>query len=219
MDIGPGGAALGVLVGLKAEARVVRAAFPQARIAVSGATAAGAQRSADRLVASGAQALLSFGLAAGLDPALRPGAIVVPDCVGFADGSTLAVDFALQKVFGAGGGGLLHSEHVVQTAMQKATLFAQSGCGSLDMESGYLARVAQRSGRPFAVLRVICDPAERTLPDAAMLALDPQGGIQVGAMLVRLLRAPGDIGGMIRLGKEAARARAAISMYMERRFQ
>jgi len=211
---GDGGAGLGFLVGLKAEARMVRAAFPAARIAVSGATVTGARAGAERLVASGVRGLVSFGLAAGLDPAMPAGTIIVPSAVSFGDGRVVPVDAGLQHELGGGGGTLLHSDTVVRTAQEKAALFASTGCGALDMESGFVAGAARESGVPYAVLRVICDPAGRSLPEAAVLALDPQGGLRIGALLARLLRAPGEIGGMIQLGREAARARAAMAVYL-----
>lgn len=69
----------GILVGLKAEARFIRQVFPHAAIAASGACRAGALREAARLAACGADCLLSFGLAAGLDPDLPAGSIIVPE--------------------------------------------------------------------------------------------------------------------------------------------
>ena len=75
------GQQIGFLVGLKAGAQLLREFFPHSPIAVSGATRAGALRGAERLVACGVPALGSFGLAAGLDPALKPGTILLPDAV------------------------------------------------------------------------------------------------------------------------------------------
>ncbi|MGV4877218.1 phosphorylase family protein [Acetobacter indonesiensis] len=208
----------GILVGLKAEAKFIRQVFPRAAIAASGATRAGAQREAARLAACGADCLLSFGLAAGLDPALPAGTLIVPDKVS-AWGTLYNTDPTLRHILGAGqtgvnGGALLHSDTVVLNAADKATLFAESQCKALDMESGFLARVADEAGLPFAVLRVVCDPATRSLPAIAGTVLSPDGGLKVGALLGSLLRHPGQIPGLIKLGQDAGRARTAMQQFL-----
>ena len=77
----------GIVVGLAAEARVARPlGWP---IAIGGGTVAGAEAAAERLVREGVTALVSFGIAGGLDPALRPGTIVVPQEVLMDDGERL----------------------------------------------------------------------------------------------------------------------------------
>ena len=70
---------IGVVVGMAAEARIVRRL--EWRVAIGGGSAAGAHEAARRLIEDGCDALVSFGLAAGLDPALRPGALIVPSLV------------------------------------------------------------------------------------------------------------------------------------------
>ncbi|QEO17495.1 phosphorylase family protein [Acetobacter vaccinii] len=209
----------GILVGLKAEARLVRRIFPRAAIAASGATRDGARREADRLAACGANCLMSFGLAAGLDPSLPAGTILIPDKVqGW--GNVWACDPTLRHILGGNQAGtisgpLLHSDDVVLDAAHKAELFAASGCKALDMESAFLARAAEEAGLPFAVLRVVCDPADRTLPPVAGCVLSPDGGLKIGALLLSLLRAPGQIGGLINLGRDAAKARTAMLAFFQ----
>ena len=208
----------GILVGLKAEAQLIRAVFPHAAIAASGATSAGAQREARRLAACGADCLLSFGLAAGLDPALPPGSIVIPSEVK-AWGNTWACDPTLRHILGenrqgAIGGPLLHSDDVVLQAEHKADLFASTHCAALDMESGFLARAAQEADLPFAVLRVVCDPATRSLPPVTACVLSPDGGLKIGLLLRSLLRHPSQIGGLINLGRDAGLARKAMLAFL-----
>jgi adenosylhomocysteine nucleosidase len=68
-----------IVVGLRAEARIARALGVP--VAIGGGTAAGAERAARHLVAENTKALISFGLAGGLDPALAAGTILVPHTV------------------------------------------------------------------------------------------------------------------------------------------
>ena len=73
-----------------------------------------------------------------------------------------------------------------------------------------MARVAARHHLPFAVLRAICDPAERDLPPAALVALDQAGAIGLWRVLVSLARAPQQLPGLLALARDAAAARRAL---------
>lgn len=165
---------------------------------------------AARLVGDGATALVSFGLAGGLDPALRPGMVVVASVV-LADGERLAADAALAARFGGVTGHvLLAGAAVVADAAAKQAMFAATGAQAVDLESGAVARIASTCGLPFAVVRAICDPAERDLPPAALVALDRDGGIAVMAVVRSLVRRPGQIFGLLALARDAAVARRAL---------
>ena len=85
-----------------------------------------------------------------------------------------------------------------------------SGAAAADMESHVVARTAAELALPFAILRVIADPAERELPPAALAGMRADGGINVGAVLASLARSPRQLPALIRLAAEAGRARAAL---------
>ncbi|MBB2176015.1 hypothetical protein HLH21_08735 [Gluconacetobacter johannae] len=222
----PGGmpaARPGIVVGMEAEAALIRAFAPHAAIGVSGATRAGAEAAVARLLHAGADAILSFGLAAGLDPALRPGAVLAPRHVLLPDGRRLPADPAWLAWLGDGRpdivpADLLHSDDVVVTAGRKGACFRRTGCAGLDMESGIVAGACASAGVPFAVLRVVCDPANRSLPPAAVLALGPDGGIGLGRILASVLRRPWQIPALVALGRDAARARARAIAFLRGRF-
>jgi adenosylhomocysteine nucleosidase len=151
-------------------------------------------------------ALLSFGLAGGLDPALKPGALVIPRCV-LVDGEAVACDPALLAWLGGPTvEAIIDAPGVVATTDHKAEMFAASGAAAVDLESGEIAR----RGLPFAVLRAICDPATLALPHAALVGLTASGGISLGRVMASLLRDPGQMGTLLRLASHTAVARRSL---------
>jgi adenosylhomocysteine nucleosidase len=199
---------IGFVTGLTAEARI--AARCGGLLRAGGGTPAGAELGARQLVAEGAGALVSFGLAGGLDPALRPGALVVP-----AEVIDAGVIFAADLVLSARFGGmtvhrLLAAEAVVTDAAAKWRAAQANGAQAVDLESGAVARVASEHSLPFAVVRAICDPAERDLPPAALIALDHKGAIGLIRVLGALLRQPGQLPNLLGLARDAARAQRTL---------
>lgn len=197
---------LGIVTGLTAEARLAR---PLGLVRAGGGMPEGAVAATEWLIEQGVDGLLSFGLAGGLDPALAPGAIIVPETV--LDGDQVyATAPHLSASLGLRRGTLLGGTRVAATAAEKARLFARTGALAVDLETGPVARVAARHGVPFAALRAICDPAGRNLPPAALVALDRHGSIGILPVLASLASHPGQIGSLIALVRDAATARAAL---------
>jgi adenosylhomocysteine nucleosidase len=199
---------IGFVVGLTAEARLLRGAG--FRVGIGGGTPEGAGRAAATLVATGAAALVSFGLAGGLNPALPPGSLVVPTYV--IEGETrFQCDSALVNwLGGATTESLLAGVEIAITAAQKSALFSNAKAAAIDLESGAVARVAKTHNLPFAVLRAVADPAARTLPSAALIALNAAGNISLLPILASVLRNPAQIPTLLALGRDAAQARAAL---------
>ncbi len=188
---------VGVVCGMRAEARIARRFW--SRVAIGG-EAAGA------LLDGGATALLSFGLAGGLDPALRAGDVVVPAAV-----ISRGVRYATGDVIARAAVGLLvGADAPVATVEEKRRLWRETGAAAVDLESGAVARIATERGVPFAVLRVVCDPAERALPAAALAALDARGAIGLGRVLAAVAGDPRQLVALLRLAGDAAVARRAL---------
>jgi adenosylhomocysteine nucleosidase len=95
-------------------------------------------------------------------------------------------------------------------AAGKAALYATTGAAAVDMESAIVARAAQRHGLPFAILRVIADPAHRPLPGTALVAMRADGEVDLAAVFGALLRDPGQLPALIRLGMDSRRAFSAL---------
>lgn len=196
-----------VVVGLRAEARLVRRlGLP---VAVGGGTAVGAAAAVAR-VAANASGLVSFGLSGGLDPAARPGLLLVPASV-LCDGQWYDADPALTAWLGGPTPHrLLAADAPAVSAGDKQRLWQQTGATALDLETGAVVRAAAAHGLPFAVLRVICDPAEQDVPPAAVEALDARGVFALARVARSVVRRPGQVPALLRLAVDAAAARRAL---------
>ena len=217
-DVGPPPRRLGVIVGLPQEAAILKRALGKAAppIVCGGAQSAGAARAVAELVAAGADALLSFGFAGGLDPSLRPGDLVVGAGVVAVDSAMRASDDALSQrlcaaldtaTCGWAAGLVAHADQVVDSPAAKRALFARTRALLVDMES----RAAGEAGLPFAILRAVVDPAERALPSSALAALKPNGRIDSLTLVGGLLRRPREIGTLLVLARDNAAARESLS--------
>jgi adenosylhomocysteine nucleosidase len=207
------GSSLGIVVGLAAEGRIARRLGGS--IAIGGGTAGGARQAATRLAQSGATALLSFGLAGGLDPALRPGDLLVPHTV--ASVRLFPTDPSLCRLLGGvTPHALFSAEQVVATSAEKRALWRATGCAAVDLESAAVAEVATDKNLPFAVLRAVCDPAERAVPPAALAGIGVRGVVVPGRVLVSLARQPGQFVALLALAHDATRARRALLRHLTR---
>jgi adenosylhomocysteine nucleosidase len=199
---------IAVVVGMAAEARIARRLGWA--VAVGGGTAEGAEPAVERLVNEGARALVSFGLAGGLDPSLRPGALIVPSVV-IDDGRRYATDPILSRTLGGMTSHvLLGTGTLVASIADKHRLHSQSAAAVTDMESVAVARIATEHSIPFAVLRAVCDPADRALPPAALAALDARGAIAIGRVLTSIAVDPSQLRALIMLAIDAAAARRSL---------
>lgn len=204
---------LGILVGLKVEARLIKAAFPDANIAIGGATREGAERGVASLKHVGADALLSFGCAGGLSADARVGDIITPDWI-YVDDQRVTCDIDLLGSLGldrrgASSGGLYHSDVAITRADEKHRLWTETRCRAVDMESGVVAL----SGLRFCVLRVVCDDSGWDLPKATETIL-ANGRISPFRLITSLLSSPGQIPALIRLGRDARKARGNMAAYL-----
>ena len=200
-----------VVCGLKAEADI--AAGDDVTVVCGGGDQARLAADLARL-APKAAAIVSFGVAGGLDPSLKPGALAVAAGVVTTEGERYPSDpeWALRLA------GRLAAPTTVFAAVDvpiadvagKAALHAATGAALVDMESHLAARAAQHAGLPFAALRAVTDPADRSLPHAATVGMRADGRVDLPAILASLARQPGQLPGLIRTGLDARKAFAAL---------
>jgi adenosylhomocysteine nucleosidase len=191
-------------------------------LVLTGMGPSAARAGAERLLAAGAGALVSWGLAGGLDPALPAGRIFLPSEVLTPTGALLATDARWRERLGAAlahftpltSGSLVTVEAVVATVAAKQALFKASGARGVDMESAAIAEVARSRALPFIAVRVIIDRAGDALPDSFVAAFDEHGDFSVLRLLAQLARTPQQLGALLQLARtfrQANRALAAVA--------
>jgi adenosylhomocysteine nucleosidase len=204
---------VGIVVGLAVEARIAQRSG--CLVEIGGGTAEGAQAAAHRLIAQHVTVLVSFGLAGGLDPLLRPGDIIVPDAV-VTRGHCIATSAAFNARFGGPTPHwLLGADRIAASSEDKRRMWLGTGCAAVDLESGAVALTADAEGIPFAVLRAICDPAGRDLPPAALAALDGRGAIGIARVIASVIAIPWQIPSLLALARDATAARQALLSRVE----
>lgn len=185
----------------------------------SGADVAVLAAALEKLSAKNFAAVVSFGLAGGLDPKLRQGDVVVgaeaiTPPARYATHSLIA-RILVEGLAGAGGktvlGGVAGVDAPVLDVPAKALLRAETKALAVDMESHLAAEYAERRGLPFAIVRVVCDPASRALPALAASAIKPDGGVDIARVMWELAREPLQIGDLVRAGLDARAALASLS--------
>ncbi|WP_445347042.1 phosphorylase [Cupriavidus pauculus] len=172
-------------------------------------------RSLDIRLMQGCAGVISFGVAGGLDPTLPPGAVIVATAVRSGQTSYSTAPYwtaALRRALPHAESGLLAgSDTPVLTVADKTALHDSHGALAVDMESHIAARAAQALGIPFAALRVVIDPADRAVPPLAFAGMAADGSTDVGAVIRGLLTAPHQLGGLLRLGRDASIAKKALA--------
>jgi adenosylhomocysteine nucleosidase len=221
---------LGIVAALRDEARLLTrqplalrqtvSLGDDVSLQVSGMGHDRARTAGEALIAKGAQALLSWGTAAALDPAILPGTLILPREVFSVDGHNYSVDQAwrdrvlshLSAAVTIHQGSLCDSDTVLDSPKAKAGLFAQNGCAAVDMESAALARLASERGLPFLSLRYIVDPADMTLPVSLMKSLDDDGQVRLLKLSAQLITHPRDLLALARLGKAFGQAKHSMQL-------
>jgi adenosylhomocysteine nucleosidase len=205
------------ITGLAAEANIARRAGWHA--IATGGNARRAEEAIARAIAQDARALVSFGLAGALDPSLRPGRLLLPPRVCDEAGARIAVDASWHAAMWAklqasgiacNSGEMLGGAAIAASPERKCQLRRQSGAVAVDLESHLVARAAAGAGLPFLVLRAIADPAERSLPPAALLDLSAEGKPAFWPVLRSVLHQPQQIGGLLQIAGDTRHALRAL---------
>ncbi|MBT8338889.1 MAG: hypothetical protein HKP58_10855 [Desulfatitalea sp.] len=184
-----------------------------------------ARTAADRLVMAGASALVSIGLAGGLDDRLPSGHLVVASKVRLSgarqgerawcahqDAAVAAYDVLAAAGAAVSRGPLLTAQRAVLSTRNKRTLFLRTQALSVDLESAAVASAAQQAGIPFFGLRAVCDTARQCVPQVLSDGLDSYGRIHLAVLLRALLVRPALAFDLMRMGRSFAVARRSLTL-------
>ena len=204
---------LGIVTALRSEAHTLGAASGcwggnEFVVEVCGPGQDRARKAAIDLVGAGCDALLSWGLAGGLEPDLRPGDVVIANRV--IDGMSRTIDTDrmlaqdLARRLAAQNprrGAVLSVTAPLSRAIQKSAGHERSAALAVDMESAGIAGIARGAGRAFAAIRAIVDPADFEVPGAALAGVGQNGATRPFDTFTALLKAPAELPALLRLAR------------------
>ncbi len=214
-------ARLGVITGLVSERDCLTVFNPADRppTLCAGIGAAAARKASSTLIAEGCTALLSLGMAGGLDPDLNAGDVVIAKRIVSADGRSFATHEQWRKSLAevlAGAGDrvsvatIAGSHSVVTSVEAKQNLRRHTGAAVVDMESVGVAEVAAEAGLPFLALRSVADTAGRAVPEWLLRGVGGDGALRPWAVAAGLLTRPWAWPVVIGLARDSRRARAGL---------
>lgn len=201
------------VTGLVREARIVRGERVVAL--TGGGDADGLKKQLDTVLPEkGVSGVISIGVAGGLSPDLKPGHIVIGSEV-VAGGEHYETDSDwMQRLWRAiprsKPGIVAGSDAVIMHRPDKTELYERTGALAVDMESHIAACAAHQYKKPFAVLRVVCDPSDRTLPPAALVSMNSDGSVNTQAILRSVMARPQQIPSLLYLARDSAVAFRAL---------
>ena len=223
---------MGVVAALRMEARTLGPAVRRpdglsalgngTLLSLSGMGYAAATMGARNLIEAGVCALMSFGMAGGLDPRLGAGALVLPSAVISREGARISTskawhdrlrDAAVAAQLVVTDGELLTTLHSLDSVAAKSAALRDTGAVAVDMESLAVAEVAAGRNLPFVAVRVIVDTALDELP-GAVVAASREGQVRIGQLIGALALAPTELMGLVRLARRyriAVRSLAAVA--------
>lgn len=205
------------VVGLAFEARIIAA--PGVRVICSGdgrklSQSLNAAIADMRAAKDGHFGLISFGVAGGLDPRLKPGSCIVGSTV-LSETDAIETDRSwskrlLRAIPDAIYGPIVGVPAPVTSREAKRVLFRETGAVVVDMESHIVAATAVEHDIPLAAIRVVTDPAARSLPACAVAAMRANGTTDIAAMVRSILRRPRELPALFQTMLDAYAARGAL---------
>ncbi|MGH6726316.1 MAG: adenosylhopane nucleosidase [Pseudolabrys sp.] len=199
------------LVGLAFEGRI--ASGPGA-VVICRNTMREAASSINQALQKGCRRIISFGVAGGLAPHLRPGNWVVASSIIDAQQSLPTDRVWSEKILatipGAEHRPIVGVDYAVATPEAKRRMHVETGAAAVDMESHLVARLASTHGLSFTAIRVVIDPAHRMLSGAALAGMRPDGGTNILAVVRELIAGPSQLCGLLRVACDAYAARRGL---------
>ena len=206
------------MTGLASEA----SCFPAPITRLHGVGLAAARINSQTLVNQNHDLLISAGLAGGLAPDLPCGCLVIGQSVLSAENVPIPCDpeivnilkirmaTILDDTIPIRQGMIVSTPNIIADPEEKSRLHGETAAVAVDMESQAVGEIARKTGTPLAILRVIVDTANQTIPASAQAALNTtpsvKTSIRIMPLLGRLIRNPGEITELIQLAVQTRQA-------------
>jgi adenosylhomocysteine nucleosidase len=181
--------------------------------AMTGMGTAGAAKAARRMLDAGdVDHMMVVGIAGGIDDRLAIGDVIRPGIV--IDGAS--GDEYRPHPLGDGAdppdGGALHTSDEFIVDPERVAALRDRGVIAMDMETAAVAAVCEELGCPWSVVRAISDRSSDGMADEAVFQLaHPDGSPNLRAVARFVLRHPGRVPQLVRLGRDAGVATNAAA--------
>ncbi len=169
----------------------------------------------EKAVHANVSGIVSFGIAGGLAPGVRPGTPLVARGI-IAESAEY---FECHRGWSQRLAKALGDVPIVDMAgidlpvadpASKRALHVATRAVAADMESHIAARIAAAHNLPFTAFRVVADPAERRLAPAALVGIRQDGEFAIGRVMRSLIGEPRQIPHLFRTALDTRAAFAAL---------
>lgn len=187
---------------------------PGISLCLSGMGYNNALNAAATLIKHGAEALVSWGVAGGINEELHSGDLLIASKVITSDAEfqcqsqwqeQLLVELT-STTFRVFNSSLYSDDKICATRRDKRRLFDKSGADAVDMESAAIAGLAQQMDLDFIVIRAIADEAVTTIPPAVTRHTDMLGRPKPIRFAFSCLLRPSQISSLLILGRAYKKA-------------
>jgi adenosylhomocysteine nucleosidase len=179
-----------------------------------------AHSAAQKLLKLNISTLVSWGTAGALTENIQSGDLVLADNVVANDGDRYSFDAEWNKYIinelsntslKIHHGMIAHTGQVLTTAEDKKRLHGDTNALSVDMESLAIARIANEEKLPCVSIRAIVDEASQCIPEAIIKHTDTFGRPSLFPLVSSLIRNPGLIAELIKLGAAMRAATTSLN--------
>lgn len=155
------------------------------------------------------QLVIGSGFAGGLKPGLPRGTVL------YEAGERFKWEAALKRA-GAVPGAFHCASRMAATVQEKAELRRRTGADAVDMESLAIAELCRRRRVPSVNIRLVLDTAEEHLPLDFNMLLSPDEKLDLVRLAWALVKSPGKIPSLFRLGRQAREGARRLSAVLAR---
>ena len=168
-----------------------------------------ARIAAQTLLEKNVSALVSWGTAGALIENIKSGDLLLADSIVANDGNKYSFDSEWNKRIAnvlcntslkIHHGMIAHVQQVLATADDKSRLHSKTNALAVDMESLAIAQFANKENLPCVSVRAIVDEASQCIPEAVIKNTDTFGRPALIPLFSSLIRNPGLITELIKLG-------------------